>query len=372
MKILLINDKGFKSGGSQEYLFYLKKELVKRGHIVKIVSSDLNSNDEYFCDYMFKSVSSRNIFRGFLRLFNFNAFFSIKKLIKEFKPDVVHLNYIFNQVSPAVFLLLKNRTSVMTIHDEVMIQGRISKDIKYPTIVHYIFEKIRGAIYYRLLKNVDYLVAPSEHIKKIYKDQGFRNISTISNGVVLGEGSEQKFNNKILFVGRLEREKGLEYLLRSLSLILRVIPTATLDIVGDGGLKQELNLLVKELKIEKYVSFFGKLSHDMVGDHFRECEIVVLPSIEESFGLVGIEAMNFGRPVIASNVGGIPDWLDDNVEGFLVESRNAEQLAEKIKLLLNNKELVIKFSNNAKIKSAQFDINKQVDKLVNLYSGTLK
>ena len=170
----------------------------------------------------------------------------------------------------------------------------------------------------------------------------------------------------------MEREKGLEYLLRSLSLILRVIPTATLDIVGDGGLKQELNLLVKELKIEKYVSFFGKLSHDMVGDHFRECEIVVLPSIEESFGLVGIEAMNFGRPVIASNVGGIPDWLDDNVEGFLVESRNAEQLAEKIKLLLNNKELVIKFSNNAKIKSAQFDINKQVDKLVNLYSGTLK
>jgi glycosyltransferase involved in cell wall biosynthesis len=372
MKILFINDKGFKFGGSQEYLYYLKNKLIERGHIVNLIASSLSSNSKTFSDYKFKSINEKNVFRGFLRIFNISAFFRIRKLINEFQPDIIHINYIFNQVSPAIFLLLKNRTSVMTLHDEVMIQQRINSNLQYPTALHYFFEKTRSIIYLKLLKRVNHLIAPSEHIKKIYEKQGFSNIFIIPNGIPIKKSCEQIFNNKILFVGRLEKEKGIKYLILSMVQILKNIPSAELYVVGEGSQKNQLVDLAKKLNIKKEVKFSGKVNRETVEDYYRKCSLVVLPSIEESFGLVGIEAMSFGRPVIASKVGGIPDWLTDGEEGFLLNPRDPKQIADKVILLLSNKKLILRFGEKARLKSKQFDINKQIDKLMILYNERSK
>ena len=146
-------------------------------------------------------------------------------------------------------------------------------------------------------------------------------------------------NSKIiLFVGRLVKYKGLEYLLKAMRTVIEVLGDVRLLIVGDGPLRRELEYLTGEIALEKYVSFFGNVNREILRIVYALSDIFVLPSISnsEGFGIVLIEAMAHAKPVIASKVGGVPYVVNNGINGLLVAPKDYEMLGKSIvKLLLD-------------------------------------
>lgn len=149
----------------------------------------------------------------------------------------------------------------------------------------------------------------------------------------------------ILFVGRFVEFKGLPVLIRAFAEIVKKYPSAELHLVGDGPQKPELIKIVKELKLNSNVKFQGFLVGEPLLEAYNKATIFVLPSIKtktgetEGLGVVLIEALSHGVPVIGSKVGGIPDIIIDGKTGLLFEPDNHLELAEKITLLIENPEL---------------------------------
>ena len=142
---------------------------------------------------------------------------------------------------------------------------------------------------------------------------------------------------KILFVGRLIERKGVAHLIKAMKQ-----SNAQLNIVGGGLLLAKLSQQVKEMGLEKKVFFHGKVSSEKLKRFYQECDVFVLPAIvdrwgdTEGLGVVLLEAMSFSKPVVASNVGGIPDIVKNNFNGLLVKEKNSQQLAKAINSLLKN------------------------------------
>lgn len=148
----------------------------------------------------------------------------------------------------------------------------------------------------------------------------------------------------ILTVGRLVEIKGIQYLVRSMEYVTRRMPSAVLMIVGDGPERNNLVQLTKALGLDDNVIFVGDVKSTQMSEYYRSADVFVLPSItlngqSEALGVVLIEAMASGVPVIGTNTGGIPDIISDGVNGLLVPERDSANLAEKICMILSDPNL---------------------------------
>jgi glycosyltransferase involved in cell wall biosynthesis len=137
---------------------------------------------------------------------------------------------------------------------------------------------------------------------------------------------------QLLFVGRLEKGKGIELLLETMSLL----PGAFLDVVGDGSRAPGARALAERLGLTDRVRLHGWCSGAVLEAHYARARAVVVPSVwPEPFGLAGIEAMARGRPVVAVNRGGIPEWLDDGETGLLADATSGA-LAAAVRRVLDD------------------------------------
>lgn len=157
----------------------------------------------------------------------------------------------------------------------------------------------------------------------------------------LGE-KDTKFDNFILFVGQLEKVKGVEYFIEAFTRISPEFPDFKLVIVGEGSERKNLELGTRALKSQDRVTFKGKLPLEGVRDIMKNCYCLVLPSLSEGLGRVIMEAQALGKPVVASRVGGIPDLIRDGQNGFLFRVGDKEELATKLRALMADKSLAQK------------------------------
>jgi glycosyltransferase involved in cell wall biosynthesis len=208
--------------------------------------------------------------------------------------------------------------------------------------------------------------------KKDLMKTGILNIRNIYHGIKLLKCSKLNKGNNLLYMGRLSEEKGIKYLLKAMIDITKKIPTVHLNVVGTGPEKENLEELIKKLKLEKHVSLIGQVPNKDIEIYYKISNILIVPSIcAEAFGLVGIEAMSVGRPVIGSRVGGIPEWLDDGKTGLLVDPGNSEQIAEKVIQLFSNIKLMEKMGENGRKKAEQFDIKKHIKEIEIVYQEVI-
>jgi glycosyltransferase involved in cell wall biosynthesis len=143
----------------------------------------------------------------------------------------------------------------------------------------------------------------------------------------------------IVFVGRLEKEKGVEFLLQAMVLLRNTVPKVCLQIAGDGNCRAELESRVESLGICDKVVFLGWLGADRLREVFVNSWVLVVPSIwEEGLGMVLVEAGLMGRPVVASKIGGITDVVRHGENGLLVAPRDPEALAVAITSVLQDRE----------------------------------
>jgi len=139
----------------------------------------------------------------------------------------------------------------------------------------------------------------------------------------------------ILFVGRLLALKGVDHLIRAMPRVTAACPEARLVIVGDGEERSHLMALVRDLELVERTVFAGERQHEDVIRYMRAADLFVLPSLIESFGIVLLEAMSCGLPVVASNVMGIPSLIGDGENGCLVPPGDEAALARSITRILS-------------------------------------
>jgi glycosyltransferase involved in cell wall biosynthesis len=390
LKILIISDYGFLFGGTETLVLNQKRGLIRRGHVVRIFSSNIAYERDHFSDYRFSGLNENSAIKWFNQIFNLRSYFKLKKILKEFNPDIVHLHNIYYQVSPSVLKCLKNIPTIMSINSYEMIcpMGAIpdlSVRCNYKfgkqcpkcigSFKGYYYEKIKQKIYKILLNNVDVFIAPSKNLKKNFIKQNFINseIITIPNGIVLFKYNEVEDTKKILYVGRLSKEKGVEYLLNAIPLILKKQPKVRCDIVGDGPEKENLEQLVKKLDLSKNVKFLGKIAYEKIEECYRRSTMVVIPSIcPDTLPSVAIEAMSVGRPIIGSNNGGIPELIDNGKTGYLINPKNPKQISEKVIYLFENLKLLKMMGKIAHIRAEKFNSEKYIKNLERLYEKILK
>jgi N-acetyl-alpha-D-glucosaminyl L-malate synthase BshA len=278
-------------------------------------------------------------------VFLFLQFLAIKKIIKKEKIDIIHIHWFFPQgllVALYKRIFNKNIKIICTVHggDIFNLQGKL-------------FDLLKSYIF----KNVDAITAVSNAIKKEilkYKinpakinvihnaiDTNIFNSNRSAKSILL----KQKYNISsfcLLFVGRLVEKKGVIYLINAMPAILSMLLKTKLLIIGDGPELSRIKERVKKLKLQDNVLFAGKIGNNELPDYYKAADIFIGPSIiasdydTEGFGIVFIEAMACGTPVIATNVGGITDIIKHNQTGILIPQKNPDAIADAVVDLLKN------------------------------------
>jgi len=174
----------------------------------------------------------------------------------------------------------------------------------------------------------------------------------------------------ILFVGYLDTFKGIFDIIDAFGEIKQTHDNIKLMIIGNGPKKHELENRVLALDLKNSVIFTGKLKPDEIHSYYQAADIFTLPSYTEGLPLAVLEAMSCGIPVIASNVGGIPEIIKNNENGFLIPPKNKKILKNNLIILIDNARLREKFRRNSiEIIKDKFDINKKINILIKLYSN---
>ena len=267
---------------------------------------------------------------------NTNSFFHLcaiwkcfRKLIKDgYKPDIIHANIYWAGVYAAILSRLYSVPFVITEHWTGFPMRRLTA-----------VQKIKA----RFSMNRAKIILPvSEGLRKHIVQYGIKNKfrvvpNTVNTSLFYPPIDDIKRNVKtkrILMVAFLSHRKGISYLLKSLHRIKEVRQDFVLDIVGDGPNRQEYEKLTEKLELGEMVRFHGLKSKPEVADYMRQCDFFVLSSLWENLPCVLIEAMASGIPVIATDVGGVKEMINENV-GLLIPPKNTKALEKAIEYMLN-------------------------------------
>ena len=330
-------------GGGERRLYEIAKRLVKKGHRVDVLCMKIDNVPNY------ENIDGINVYHigptiknpPYRSPLDFLKFIiSVFKWLITNKYDIVDAQAFIPLIPASLCYILKIQKNVIgTIHD-VSHKKDKNQWLYYGNIAYF----IERFLYKLPFKKI---ITVSNVIKEILNKQygiPSNKIYVVYNGVDLDlidsvEDTDVDVNS-IIFVGRLIPHKHVDDLIKAISLIVKDIPDVKLKIIGNGIAKDKLKKLVKELKLEDNVKFFGKLDEykDVIKE-IKKSELLVLPSTREGFGMVLVEANACYKPVIAYKSGGVVEVIDNNYNGFLVEERNIHELSEKIKYLLKNKDI---------------------------------
>jgi len=174
----------------------------------------------------------------------------------------------------------------------------------------------------------------------------------------------------ILCSGRLDPQKGLIYLIKAFKNIVRECPPAKLIIVGTGPSKDELVNFVKATRL-KNIIFTGYVKKYYLNQLLAAADVYVSPSVYETFGIAVLEALASGLPIVATNVGGLPEIVENGKNGFLVPPRNPAAISEAVLRIIFDKSLRLKFRENNKTKAKKYSTDVVFPKILNIYNEAL-
>jgi glycosyltransferase involved in cell wall biosynthesis len=207
---------------------------------------------------------------------------------------------------------------------------------------------------------IDNFRIPENKIEVIYNSINYALISKSCK-----ENIDEPLSNYILFVGRLEKQKAVDVLIKAFAKLLRDGNNYEMIILGEGSLENDLKSLARELQCLEKIHFLGFRSNPY--KYMKSSACLVLPSIFEGFGCVIPEAMACKTPVIASNIYGPKEIIENNVNGFLFEPNNEKELAEKIVGVYENRNQVEAVVSKANVTVKQYiDLEEKYEEYFNL------
>jgi len=235
-----------------------------------------------------------------------------------------------------------------------------------------------------VLKKADAVIALTEDMKREIQTILNREVFVIPNGIDF-----ERFHNLsrdemryelqaraderlVVFVGRFRPEKGVRYLIKAMEIISRKSRYIRLILVGEGPEEEDLKRLVEQLNLRDCINFLGQVPNEKVPQYMAASDVFVLPSLAEGFPNVILEAMASGLAIVASKVSGLPEIVEDGGNGFLVESMNPEQIAEKVLLLLGDDELRERISKSNREKAKGYSWESVIERLEKVYYKAIR
>lgn len=372
MKILILSDdfppKSF--GGAGIIAYWQSEELKRRGHTVEVITGEQKERAE--------------------------------EIIKDFAPDIIHAHNVHQSLSYKMLPIARkySKKVVLTAHDAMMVHyGKIypkrngnAFDYKVSAWhqMRYFWRKwnpLRSLLIRNYLKNVDKILAVSDALAQALRQNGIENVETLHNGIDAGAFTAtneaiNEFKNKhslsgkkvMLFGGRIGRAKGGNVALNLLMDINKEMPDTRLLIAGrEDAYTNELKQKAEKGGISDKLIFTGWLSRkDMAAAYHASDIVLTLSTYLDPFPTVNLEAMAAGKPVLGTLLGGTPEAVEDGVTGYIVDSKDREQVLEKAKKLLENPALAQKFGQAGHERvQKEFSLAKNVDELESLYASIL-
>ncbi|RJO63720.1 MAG: glycosyltransferase family 1 protein [Candidatus Omnitrophota bacterium] len=348
-------------GGVGTYVYEITRLLAKMGNQVYVITGAFDGPLEYIDEGVHVVRVQAAQWRFFdelpIRLqgitervaYSISVSQKIKQLVRRHKIDIIESCearaegfwfYLFHRNPPLVIKLHTPESIVFTL-------DRVPQSLD--------FKCIKALEEWWILR-ARKLIGLSHNIIDLtcrYFKISLRNVPVIENPLDIDffcpDPSVHPVRYRILFAGRLEFRKGVHVLIRAIPLVLKRIPEATFIFVGsDCGVKDYLLNKTKELGIEHAVTFLDQVPRGQIPGYYHRCEVSVVPSIWENHPYAVLEAMACGKPVIASNIGGIPEIIQDGVNGVLVPAGSPVSLASAIEKVLLDAGLKEKLGRNAR------------------------
>ncbi|HCJ66688.1 MAG TPA: hypothetical protein DHV62_05005 [Elusimicrobia bacterium] len=366
-------------GGTEQQALYLAKELVNKGHRVFVCTQRFSTKLKKF--ELIGEVPVHRLFslgRGRIASLSF-MFCSIMFLVK--KRNHYQIIHVHLASSPAITAVILGKL----LQKKVIVKFGASREFGD---IHTSEQRFIGKLKLEILKKyADCFIAPSKEIKEEMIQFGFsvKKVFTIPNGVdihkffpvtperksTIREKLELKYPRIVTFVGRLTKQKGLDFLIRG----WRKICTNTFEIhlllIGDGEERNNIENLIAQLKIQNMVHLLGN-RHNIV-DLLQASDIFILPSLAEGLSNALLEAMSCSLPVIATNIGGTAEIIENRTNGVLIELNSINQLYEGIIALTTNPELSSTLGRNARnTVKENYSIEKITQSYISLYEKVCK
>lgn len=328
-------------GGIAAHVYELGRALRRLGNDVTIVTF----RDAFFAPKE-ETIDGLHVVRIYLPknavalypVFAAFEYFSVRRIVKTKKIDLLHSHYVF----PDGFVsrLQSGVPGVATEHTSGFLE-RLEQGGRMLGLYRWVYARM-GRI-----------ITPSDELAGAVGSLGIpgEKITFISNGV-----DTEKFSPEVppkelrqqyalapetrivLCPRRLEPKNGVKYLVEAAPAVLRECPDTVFFIVG-GSYPDQLALLrerARELGVEDRIVFAGSVPNAEMPSWYTAADVVVLPSLKEATSIAGLEAMACGRPLVGTNVGGIPHLVDDGVTGLLVEPKNPRKLADALVRVLTD------------------------------------
>lgn len=394
MKILLVTPEypPFHIGGGGIVVQSIAQTLSTKGHNVTVFSGHHPTHS------FFKRVAQT--YDRKLRIFRFPliptptislhlktvlppnifSFLYLLRILSRSNFDAVHLHGFGHFFIDLVALLCRIRSKPYTL----TLHGFPRSPLKAGRIVRLLYSLYVLTVGRSTLSKACRVTAISSAVKEeatVYGIDENRSV-VIPNGLDLAKYKQIKnsmeFRKKygiglndhlIVAVGILHERKGFQYLIEALPLIKNWRKNVKLLIVGrDGGYAKKLKELTRLLRVEDDVIFTDFLKFEMKLTALSETDIFVIPSLVEPFGLVALEAMAMGKPIVATRVGGLKSILKNKKTAVLVHSQNDKLLAEAITQLLKNTDLQRKLSENSRKAVTKYSWDRVVDNYLGIYN----
>ncbi len=432
MKILHVNKFFYPLGGTEQYMFEMMRLQQAAGHETAVFAMTDPRNlpspwSAYFADTVATKttddMSVAHRIRSAARfIYNRQAQEKFIEILDTFEPDVVHLHNYYHQLSQSILKVLGDRNipTVQTLHDYHLVdptykffcQGRVFEDTKggkyWKVIPNRCIQNSYAAgmletAEFMLAKHwgwdvsvVDQFICPTRFLQKKMIEYGVpsEKTSVVYHPVfVVGhpehrEGSQPQDpsvaqlpqddiaaprpssdTKHILYIGRLSEEKGVELLLSAMTRIDN--PLIILDIVGDGPMRKRLEQLAINLHLIN-VRFHGHQDRQQVEQWYRASQFVVVPSQwYEVSPLVVAEAALYQKPIIASDIGGLPELVENGKNGLLVTPTNIEQWAQRMQWLAEHPNEILRMGENAAAWARTRTVEKHLAEITQIYETAL-
>ena len=371
MKIALVSPYDFAyPGGVTYHVSSLEQHFTRMGHEVKVIApaskAITNLGDRFIrIGRPWPIPASGSISRIAISQTLFRA---IKNVLDKENFDIIHLHEPLMPMLCIQVLRLSQTANVGTFH---AYDGRPGYNLGKP---------VTTVMLKRWFGKLDGKIAVSQPAMEFVSGYFPGQYNIIPNGIDIGHFSpdvspidefcDGKAN--ILFVGRLEKRKGLNYLLEAYRIIKKELPNSRLLIVGPGTrLRRKYKEWVSNNNV-KDVVFVGSVPYDDLPRYYKTADICCAPATGgESFGYVLLEAMAMGKPIVASDVEGYASVLTDGVEGLLVPPRDKSKLAQSIISLLADKSLQLQMGARGGLKAQEYDWESVAQRILEYYSRVL-
>ena len=362
LRILIFNWRDLRhkwAGGAEVYLHELSKRWVAMGHQVTIFSGNDGNSIRH------ERVDGVRVIRrgGFYLVYVWAFLYYIFRLRGRYDVIIDSENglpfFTPMYAKEKVFLLIHH------VHQEVF---RTSLIPPFSYLASFLEKRVMPLVY---RQTGVITVSPSSKAEIIEHKLTKKVPYIIYNGVDLGRfvaGKKAK-DPTILYLGRLTTAKSVHVLIHAVSLLQKDIKNLSCIIAGDGPVRAKLEKLVVKLKLTGVIKFVGKVSEEEKIKLYQKSWVFVNPSLLEGWGITTIEANACGTPVIASNVAGLRDAVDDGVSGLLVPYGNDQALSLAIQTLIKNTTLRGKLSRGAKAWAQKYDWHNSAKLSINILKG---